>query len=122
LETVFASQVHMARDAFEFAITPFRASLRSGEFYQSPEDARVKQVIQPIRFNYPVDPAQLEKRIQLAIADANGAPGKPVQFTVTYDKHKLKAWIRSQTLALPRDPGRLLITVDGGVQSARGGA
>src|SRR5699024_10866577 len=41
---VFAPQVHLARDEFEFATAPFTASLFDGQFHQSPEDASVKQV------------------------------------------------------------------------------
>jgi alpha-2-macroglobulin len=118
---VFAPQVHMARDRFEFDITAFAATLDTGEFYQNPQDARAKQVIQEIDFNYPVDPAQLEKRIHLWIADKYGNPGTSVAFSITYDAHKLHAWIHSAQLALPEDPGKLLVRLDSGISSALGG-
>lgn len=114
-------QVHLAKGDFEFGTVAFTATLRKGEFYQNPQDATAKQVIQEIDFNYPVDPAQLEKRIRLSVADRNGNPGSPVPFTVTYDKPKLKAFIHSARLALPGDPGTLLVAVDDGVASSRGG-
>ncbi|HJP98054.1 MAG TPA: alpha-2-macroglobulin, partial [Rhodanobacteraceae bacterium] len=118
---LFAPQVHVGKDGFEFATVAFAATLDTGEFYQNPEDAGVKQVIQELDFNYPVDPAQLEKRVHLSIADKYGNPGKPVKFTVTYDKQKLHAWTRSAPLALPGEPGALLVKVDPGVASSRGG-
>lgn len=119
--TLFAPRVHVAKDGFDFAAAAFAATLDQGEFYQNPEDAGAKQVIQELDFNYPVDPAQLEKRIRLAIADKYGRPGTPVDFTVTYDKQKLHAWIHSAQLALPQDPGTLLVDVDRGIASSRGG-
>ncbi|MGP1629124.1 MAG: Ig-like domain-containing protein, partial [Giesbergeria sp.] len=121
-QTLFAPQVDMAKDQFEFSTVAFLAALDRGEFYQDPQQASVKQVIQKIAFNYPVDAAQLEKRVQLAIADKDKKPGAPVKFSVTYDKQKLNAWVHSLPLALPHDPGKVLVQVDKGVTSARGGA
>jgi uncharacterized protein YfaS (alpha-2-macroglobulin family) len=119
--TLLAPQVHVAKNGFEFDTVAFAATLDKGEFYQNPQDADAKQVIQALDFNYPVDAAQLEKRIHLAIADKYGRPGAPVKFTVAYGKQKLHAWIRSARLALPQDPGVLLVDVDGGVASSLGG-
>jgi uncharacterized protein YfaS (alpha-2-macroglobulin family) len=118
---LFAPQVRVAKDRFDFSTVAFAATLAKGEFYQNPEDAGAKQAIQEIDFNYPVDPAQLEKRIHLAMADKYGRAGAPVPFTVTYDKQKLHAWVHSAQLSLPQDPGTLLVAVDGGVASSRGG-
>ena len=118
---LFAPQVRMAKDRFDFATAAFSATLDRGEFYQDPQHASVKQVIQELTFNYPVDPAQLEKRISLSIADQEGDPKTPVKFSVTYGEHKLHAWIHSAPLALPHDPGALLVHVDDGVTSSRGG-
>lgn len=118
---VFALQAHVAKDRFGFDTVAFTATLDKGEFYQNPSDASAKQVIQELDFNYPVAAAQLEKRIHLAVADKYGNPGAPVKFTVTYDKPKLHAFIHSEQLALPHDPGALLVKVDRGVTSSRGG-
>lgn len=120
-KVLFAPQAHVGEDDFEFDTVAFTATLAGGEFHQDPTDPRAKQVIQEIDFNYPVDGASLEKRVRVAVADRNGSAGKPMAFTVTYGKKKLKAWIHSAQLALPGDPGKLLIDVDKGVASARGG-
>ena len=122
VQKVFAPQVHMAKDRFEFDTVPFVAQLGTGEFYQDPQQASVKQVIQKLAFNYPVDAAQLEQRIHLAIADRENKPGAPLKFSVTYDKQKLNAWVHSLPLALPHDRGQLLVKVDKGASSARGGS
>lgn len=116
-----APQVHLAKGGFEFDTVAFAATLGKGEFYQNPDDAAAKQVIQEVDFNYPVDPARFEKRVHLAIADRNGNAGAPVQFTVTYAPTRLQAYIHSAQLALPGDPGTLLVSIDAGVASARGG-
>lgn len=121
-QQLLAPQVRIDNTDFKFRVHPFSLRLSRGEFYQNPQDARVKQVLQKLSFNYPVDPASLEKHIHLYLATPDGKPGKAVKFSLRYDKYKLHAWIRSEHLALPHDPGRLLIRIDDGIKSGRGGA
>ncbi len=117
----FAPHVLMADDHFAFDVKPFTASFGNGEFYQDPQDATAKKTIVPVSFDYPVDTAQFEKRIALSLADRNGKDSTPLKFSVTYDALKLNAWIHSQPLELPRDDGAVLLTLDSGVRSSRGG-
>ncbi|MFK2875871.1 alpha-2-macroglobulin [Rhodanobacter hydrolyticus] len=117
----FAPQALMADDGFEFDTAPFTATLGRGEFYQDPQDATAKQVIVPVDFSYPIDAAQFERRIALALADKDGKRGDTLKYTVTYDQTRLHAWIHSQPLALPHDDGAVAVTIDSGVRSTRGG-
>ena len=117
----FAPQVLMAEDHFDFAMPGFTATLGGGEFYQDPQDATAKKTIISVSFNYPVDAAQFEKRIALALADKDGKFGSPLKFTIVYDAFKLHAWVHSQPLQLPRDDGSVLMKLDSGVRSSRGG-
>ena len=117
----FAHHVLMADDHFEFDTQPFKAVLGKGEFYQDPQDPTAKKTIIPVDFNYPVDPAQLEKRIALSLAGQGDRSATPLKYSVTYDQYKLRAWIHSQPLDLPRDDGAVALTLDSGVRSARGG-
>jgi hypothetical protein len=117
----FAHHVLLADDHFEFDTAPFSATLGRGEFYQDPQDPTAKKTIIPVNFNYPVDSAQLEKRIELALDGQGGKASTPLKFSVTYDQYKLHAWIHSQPLDLPRDDGSVSLKLDSGVQSSRGG-
>ncbi|WP_158884693.1 MG2 domain-containing protein [Rhodanobacter sp. L36] len=117
----FAPHVLMADDQLSFDMPKFAAIFGKGEFYQDPQDATAKKTIVPVNFNYPVDAAQFEKRVELALADKDGKFGAPLKFTVTYDAFKLNAWIHSQPLALPRDSGAVLLKLEDGVRSSRGG-
>ncbi|TBR39310.1 MULTISPECIES: alpha-2-macroglobulin [Dyella] len=117
---VFASHVLMADDSFSFDLAPFKASFGTGEFYQDPQDATARKTIQPVDFNYPVDPAQFEKRIGIKLK-SRGKGEEPLKFTVTYDQFKLHAWIHSQPLALPSESGAVLYSLDKGISSSRGG-
>jgi hypothetical protein len=117
----FAPQVKVDTDRFEFDTQPFTVKLGPGEFYQDPQDATAKKIIQPVDFNYPVDPTQFERRITLGLLDRAGREAAPLKFTVTYDAYKLHAWVHSQPLALPRDDGAVRLALDRGVRSLRGG-
>ncbi|WP_456299701.1 MG2 domain-containing protein [Paraburkholderia bannensis] len=118
----FAAHVLMADDHLAFDLAPFIAKAGEAEFYQDPQNATAKKTIMPLSFNYPVDTAQFEKRISLALAGSDGKFNTPLKFTVTYDAYKLNAWVHSQPLDLPRDDGAVKLTLDSGVRSARGGA
>ncbi|HJR56172.1 MAG TPA: alpha-2-macroglobulin [Rhizomicrobium sp.] len=117
----FAPHVLMADDSFEFDMPAFVATAGSGEFYQDPQNPAAKKTIMPLVFNYPVDPAELEKRISLALKGRDGRGSQALKFTVTYDPLKLKAFVHSQPLELPRDTDAVVLKLAEGVRSSRGG-
>jgi uncharacterized protein YfaS (alpha-2-macroglobulin family) len=117
----FAPHVLMADDQFTFDMPAFKMSPGSGEFYQDPANPAAKKTIMRLDFNYPVDPAELEKRIGLVLKGRDGKGTDQIKFTVTYDSAKIKAFVHSQPLALPRDNDAVKMTAAHGVRSARGG-
>jgi alpha-2-macroglobulin len=116
----FARQVLMADDHFQFDTPAFEAKAEKGEFYQDPQDATAKKTILPVTFNYPVDAAEFEKRIEVGLKQRVGGDTS-LKYSVTYDQYKLHAWIHSQPLALPRDEGAVSYVIGKGVRSVRGG-
>jgi uncharacterized protein YfaS (alpha-2-macroglobulin family) len=118
---VFAPHVLLADDHFEVATAPFTARVVNGEFYQDPQDPTKKKTIVQLGFNYPVDAAQLEKRLALDLRNHNEKRGAELKFSVTYDEHRLNAFVHSQPLQLPRDDGSVGLKLDDGVRSSRGG-
>lgn len=117
----FAPHVLMADDQFSFDMPRFIMRAGSGEFYQDPTNPTAKKTIMALDFNYPVDPAELEKRVSLALKGPEGQASNQIKFTVTYDAAKIKAFVHSQPLALPRDKDAVKMTVARGVRSLRGG-
>ncbi|KWH40598.1 MG2 domain-containing protein [Burkholderia stagnalis] len=117
----FAPQVTMADDRFAFDVAAFAAQFGENQFYQDPENPAQKQAILALQFNYPVDPAEFEKRIGLVLVGRDGKSTTPLRYSVSYDDHKLRAWVHSQPLEIPRDPLSVRLDVDKGVKSARGG-
>ena len=118
---VFAPQARLADDHLTFDTAPFTARVVNGEFYQDPQDPTRKKTIVQLGFNYPVDAAQLEKRIALDLRNGDDKRGAALKYTVTYDEHRLNAFIHSQPLELPRDDGSVGLRLDDGVRSSRGG-
>jgi uncharacterized protein YfaS (alpha-2-macroglobulin family) len=118
---VFAPHVLLADDHFRIETAPFTARVVNGEFYQDPQDPTKKKTIIQLGFNYPVDAAQLEKRIALDLRNLNEKHGADLKFSVTYDEHRLNAFVHSQPLQLPRDDGSVGMKLDDGVRSSRGG-
>ncbi|KHK58388.1 alpha-2-macroglobulin [Ralstonia sp. A12] len=118
---VFAKHVLLADDHLEFNVPAFDVQFGASEFYQDPQNAAGKKTIFPIRFNYPVDAAQFEKRIALEMVGRDGKTTTPLRFSITYDAAKLNAWVHSQQLDIPRDDLSARLTLDSGVRSIRGG-
>jgi hypothetical protein len=117
----FAPHVLMADDHLTFDMPAFAVSAGEGEFYQDPQNPAAKKTIMALSFNYPVDPASFEKHLALQL-NGRGANGAiPIKFTVTYDAGKMKAWVHSQPLELPRDNDAAVLKLTEGVVSARGG-
>ncbi|MCI1042824.1 MULTISPECIES: MG2 domain-containing protein [Caballeronia] len=118
---LFAPHVMLKDDRFEFDTASFMAQVVSSAFEQNLLDPASKQARIQLRFNYPVDPVALEKRIVLALRDRSGKTVKSLRYSVTYDEVKLNAWIHSEPLEIPRDPLTVQLEVDSGLVSTRGG-
>ncbi len=116
----FAQHVRVSEKKFEFDTAPFTASVGNREFYQDPEDARQKKAIVQIDFDYPVDAADFEKRIDLTWTELKQKTEKR-KFAVTYDRKKLHAYIHSEPLPVPKDGASVVVSIDKGAKSLRGG-
>ncbi|WP_237666145.1 hypothetical protein [Burkholderia sp. KCJ3K979] len=100
----FAPQVTMADDRFAFDVVPFTAQFGENEFCQDPDNPAQKQAILALQFNYPVDPAEFEKRIGLVLVGRDGKSTTPLRYSVSYNDARLRAWVHSQPLEIPREP------------------
>jgi alpha-2-macroglobulin len=116
----FAGHVKVDKDRAQVRSPEFTASVERSEFYQDPQDAAAKKAVIHLGFSHPVDGASLERRVTLNLEGTGQASGAK-KFVVTYDERKLNAFIHSEPLAIPRDDGRLTVTVGTGVHAARGG-
>ena len=121
---LFKPEARLADDEAAFATAPFAATITKAEFYQDPVNPTVKKVVVDLNFTYPVNPAELEKRIELRqeqqSAGILGLGKETAKFTVTYDKLKLNAYVQSDSIPIPKDSGAMRFTLAKGLSAARG--
>jgi uncharacterized protein YfaS (alpha-2-macroglobulin family) len=121
---LLGERVLLDKYSFKFRSQPFAARIAESQFYQDPRNPNLRKLVATVKFSHPVDTAQLEPRVSLAVAkDAEylGLTPDSRHFTVTYDKFKLSAFVHSAALAMPRDDTPMTMTIDKGVRAARGG-
>lgn len=84
-KSMFPDHVRLSTHSYSFQTPRFEAELANAEFYQDPEDPKIKKVIATIKFTHPVDSVDFEKRIKLERADQKtgflGIGGKGYPFT-----------------------------------------
>ena len=119
------SHVRLEQYEFQFQSPAFTARVSDTQFHQDPVVASDKKVVVTVTFSHPVDPEQLEKRINLTlferVTDTIEKQTGKTPFTVIYDKLRLTAYIHSALLAVQNKEGRLQIRIEPGVRAARGG-
>ena len=104
----------------------FEATIESAQFYEDPIDPKLKQVVATVRFTHPIDKTDFEKRITMRmrvepVKSFDSREAKTCGFKVTYDAVGGKAFIHSDTFAIPPDEGEMLLSIAAGVRSSRGG-
>jgi uncharacterized protein YfaS (alpha-2-macroglobulin family) len=120
-----APQVRLQTHDASFGSAPFVAELRKAEFYQDPIDPALKKGVVELHFSHPVNPVELERRIELRMAGQSegvlGLGRETTPFKVTYDKLKLNAYVHSATLPIPKESTTLGFSLAKGVTAQLGG-
>ncbi len=123
--SLFPDHVKPSSHTYTFKTPPFKAELINAEFYQDPEDPKIRKVVATVRFTHPVDAASFEKRVSLRRSDQKtgflGIGAETYPFTVSYDKYKGEAYIHSKPMDIPEKSMAMYVTVDSGVRAERGG-
>src|SRR5262249_28735531 len=119
-----ASSVLFERYTFSFNTQPFSAKIAASQFYQDPRDPSLKKLVATVQFSHPVDPEPFQSKISFVVAkDAEylGLKADSRNFTLSYDKFRLAAYIHSAALGMPRDDTPMTLRMDKGVRAPRGG-
>jgi uncharacterized protein YfaS (alpha-2-macroglobulin family) len=124
-KSLFPDHVKLSSHSYSFQTPRFAADLTYTEFYQDPEDPKIKKVIATVKFTHPVDAVDFEKRIRLRRADREGGflglGAKTVPFTVTYNKYKSEAYIQTRSVDIPEKDTSMSVAIDSGIRAERGG-
>ena len=121
---LLAANVELNAYRFEFNSQPFAARIVQSQFYQDPRDPNLKKLVATVQFSHPVEAEQFEPRVSFAVskeAEYLGLKPDSRNFTLTYDKFRLAAYIHSAALGMPRDDTLMTLRIDKGVRAARGG-
>ena len=122
---LFVPEVRLAKYDTKFSTAAFGAKISSAQFYQDPVNPTMKKAIIELNFTHPVNPVELEKRIELKLEEqSNGVLGigkETTKYTVSYDRLKLNAYIHSESLPIPKESTTLNFTLAKGTSAARGG-
>ena len=120
---MFRPEARFASYKTTFQSPHFAARLLDARFDQDPADPKGKKVVATVKCTHPVDTADFEKRVKLAIHEKDTliAEGKKTAFQVHFDDKKLHAYIHSTLLPIPEKPQTMLVTVEKGLRAADGG-
>lgn len=123
--SLFPDHVKLSTHTYTFKTPPFKAELTNAEFYQDPEDPKIRKVLATVKFTHPVDAASFEKRVRLRRSDQKtgflGIGAETYPFTMSYDKYRGEAYIHSKSMDIPEKDMEMFVTVDSGIRAERGG-
>lgn len=112
---LLAEHTKLAKWSDSFTTTPFAATISDFRFYQDPTDPRLKQAVATLNFNYPVATKTLADHINLRLLALKqgqiNLAAKTYNFTLTYDKYKRTAYLRSEPLTLDSIARYLQLTI-----------
>ncbi|MBI4125663.1 MAG: alpha-2-macroglobulin [Deltaproteobacteria bacterium] len=118
-KTLFPEHILLKKYEHRFQSASFQTELAKKEFYQDPRDPKNKKILATLRFSHPVDPASLEKRIQVQMKEEKKK--KDFGYRVTYNEFKSEAYIHTNTVTIPLQDAEMIVTVQKGIRSAKGG-
>ncbi|WP_159565972.1 alpha-2-macroglobulin family protein [Budvicia diplopodorum] len=110
--TLVAPQIKLNSIELAFTTAPFDINLSKTEFYQDPRNPQQKSAIFSVKFNAPVDVLSFEKQITMSLL-----PSQPLKYSIIYNDKKTEAWVHSQPLALPDNPGQIRLSIGKGVKA-----
>lgn len=120
----FARGTKLERLSYTFTTSPFTAAITEFKFYQDPIDAKVRQAVATVEFNFPVNPESFEQKTSLLLQNIKNnklnLAAKQFKWTVQYDEHKRRAYLHSETLPITDVERYVVLMIDKGVKAATG--
>ncbi|MES2684437.1 MAG: alpha-2-macroglobulin [Pseudomonadota bacterium] len=120
-----APQILLKEYAFEFDTVPFTVTLQDVQFDQDPVNPANKTGVATLRFSHPPDAASIESRLSLKyfdkLTDEKEVEREAPAYTLNFDAKKLKAYLRTASLAMPAKEGRVVLSGTAGMVSSLGG-
>ncbi|KTC72431.1 hypothetical protein Lbir_1206 [Legionella birminghamensis] len=123
---VFTANAKMEKLRYQFSTKPFEAKIAALSFYQDPVDAKNRQIVATVNFNFPVDSNSFEEKAALILQEIKNnqlnLDARHYKFTVSYDKYKRIAYLRSEPLSLPEVSRYVQLLIPKGIEAESGSA
>ncbi|MDH5360322.1 MAG: MG2 domain-containing protein, partial [Gammaproteobacteria bacterium] len=121
---MFPSHILLDDYAPSFETEGFTASLQNTEFFQDPQNPKLKKLVSTVHFSHRLDQEDFKKRVKLIMKDADPRlddKGKEYPYELSYNKVGNEAYIHSHAIDIPLKEQTLLLTIDDGARSRDGG-
>lgn len=121
---MFPSHILLDDYSPSFDTEGFSASLENTEFFQDPENPKLKKLVSTVRFSHRLDRDDFKSRVKLIMRDADPRvkdKGKEYPYELSFNKVGNEAYIHSKPISIPLKEQTLILEVDDGARSQDGG-
>ncbi|MEK7949115.1 alpha-2-macroglobulin family protein [Luteolibacter soli] len=120
-----APNLDFSKHKIEFTTPPLLADLRDFNFYTSPKDPSVHQVVGEVRTTHPVELDELTRHLSLTVMGNTPvftqAPDGTPLFTVTQGESQRQWFVRSRNLVIPEIEDFMKLRLSPGLVTTAGG-
>lgn len=124
---IFAPNSMPSGASKDFHSAPMQVHRTETEFYQDPNQPRIKKALVRVSFSHPVDPDDFKNRVEMRVypqKEKRGwliTGGRDIPFEIGYNARMTEATISSRALQLAPEGTRVEVFVDDGTRSQWGG-
>ncbi|WP_035603023.1 MG2 domain-containing protein [Haloferula sp. BvORR071] len=120
-----APKLEFSRNKLEFTTPPLGVELKDFNFYTSPKDPSVHQLVGELRFTHPVNLDEVNRHVGMEVLDGTpifkkGEPDEPL-FTVTQGAGPRQFFVRSRNIDIPEHEHFVKLRVTKGLNAAAWG-
>ncbi len=123
-KNIFTSRALLSKYNYSFNTHKLKSKITGIEFYQDPQKSSSRHVVATVEFNYPIDTTSFEKHIAMTLRPSDSTinvKAKHYPFTVSYSKNLREAYLKSETIRLPKHSNFMSVQVSSGIKSRLGG-
>ncbi len=121
--SLFAENIRLDDTSTEFETPDFSATVDELVFYQDPVERSTRKVVATLSFTHPVDEESLQDHLSYAMRDPGTtvkAAAERVDYEITYDTHRRKAFIHSEVIEIPPEETYLTMHLTEGLAPSIG--
>ncbi|MDH5183911.1 MAG: alpha-2-macroglobulin, partial [Gammaproteobacteria bacterium] len=121
---LFPSNIQLDDYSPSFETEGFTAVLDNTDFFQDPQNPKLKKLVSTVRFSHRLDKDDFKGRVTLIMKDADPRvkdKGKAYPFELSFNKVGNEAYIHSQPIDIPLKEQTLVLSIDDGARSQDGG-